>query len=324
MMKKSADLDEQRLVEHSQQNINAQRDQMLAGADQIGRTSIASTEGQNAAESAQGGVGSVENAVPAQFVAMAQETGKELPEMGKIWVYPGKDQNTGKMVNEFIRIKQINWDENLVVFDRIDNKNNNQILPGYENLNRSIDDLMTFGQEKGKLVSFWSSYVASGNMIRLGENQGLSDRLDVSGQRQIPAGDFKLKMSADGKHAELIKDQTKYLVDMSDLTFSGAEILESPEKKSGNVDLVANHRYVLPEGINLPAELSGLNLSDQVIVRKSGKEVLIENVKTGEGGSGRPIVLSENLFEIFAANYKDMGEAKSGGGQGKQNKRREN
>jgi hypothetical protein len=301
MADKNALKEQEMIARHSAERLALQKSQMFEGAAQIGRPVDTSAGDESATTEAFGGSQEELDAVPLEYVEMAQEKGKKLPEKGQIWVYQDVDQDTGATALVYLKINSVDWEDGQVDLDIVDGKNNNITLDSNRDL--SISDLLDIASEKGQTMDRWRKFASAGSSINIPLGQSILNRLNPHNQQPLEPGEYQLNVSVDDDQVVLTKDRVRFAVDIFDLALSDVQILEAAKTKEKAVELVVDHKYTIPKSINPPDELK--HLPNSVIVRKSNDVIFLEDEATHD-----PILLPENLIEVFRKNYLDMGPPK--------------
>lgn len=236
----------------------------------------------------------LETTPPNQYVELAREENKGLPEVGKTWIYP----DVGGM--GILKIKNIDWETGRVTVDKLDQAFGRT----GEEYGLGLDELIKKGYEKSEFVNDWLLTVSDGGKVRIGAEQKILDRSDPQSQRLVAAEDYNLRRIKEKPGvAELVKEgQEKQRVNIFDLAFWGVRPLE-PEKKTEEKVKAPKPKEIWqrkPDAGDLPPEFQGMqdkititDVEDGIIYFRDGDRP-IEDIKlfvryfrkVGGGGGG--------------------------------------
>lgn len=290
-LNRNAKKDEEMLTRQAAENLTARREAMLGA---VPRPEPAPEPSGPGGEGAQ----KTEPTVPEQYVNMAQEQNKGLPEIGKTWIY--HDVN-GLGI---LKIKTLDWQNNIAEVEIL-NRNFEKIEDGrYE-----IDDLIKKGDERATFINDWLSGVSEGGKVRIAKGQQVKDLLDPKSEEMVPPDDYILRrMKEKPSQAELVKEgQEKKRVNIFDLAFWGIRPLE-PEKKTTEKTKAPKVKDIWAKKKDigdLPEVFAGM--LDEIIITEIDDGVIYFR------GGDRPI---EDI-NLFVKYYRKVGSI---GGEGKRKK----
>ena len=250
--------------------------------------------------------------IPQQYLELAQEEEKSLPEVGKIWIY---NDVGGRGI---LRITNLDWASGYATVDRLDQGFNKT-----GEFRLELDKLIRKGYERSEFVNDWLLTLQEGDEVRINPDQNIPDRSDPSGSKMVEAETYKFRrVPGKANQAELARTgQERRRVNIFDLAFGGIRPVERErpaERREVLKSPKVNEIWAKRSGAQLPESLRDLPDRVQISEVEDGTIYLI-NAANNE-------IIDTPIEDLaaFTSAYRKVGTRRGGGGGGGQRPARRN